>query len=240
MLGMAVKLRRMLVLGWCLLAAIIAGCADGPFNGGGTWNPFLKKEWDKDEQRGPTFHTKMKQLKDLKAQVASLPADKQEALAGEMSLRYRQEGNTLLRGAVVGVLGQLKNANVDETLATAMLDTDPDIRILAARALGQRGNEMSLQTLTKAMGNESTLDVRLAITRELSHFKNSPEATRALALALDDNDAALQYRAIQSLEEVTGRSYGVNVRSWRDYLAGGNPPPYTPSMAERVKGWQLW
>jgi hypothetical protein len=231
---------RRWIFGWSLLAVVLAGCAEGPFNGGGTWNPYLKKEWEKDEQRGPTFHTKMQQLKQLKAQAATLPVDRQEALATEMALRYREEGNTLLRGAVVGVMGQLRSANVDDALTAAMQDSDAEVRILAARALGARGNEMSLQTLAKAMGNESNLDVRMAITRELSNFKNSPEATRALALALDDNDAALQYRAIQSLELVTGRNYGVNARAWREYLAGGNPPAQTPSVADRVKGWKLW
>jgi hypothetical protein len=109
------------------------------------------------------------------------------------------------------------------------------------KGLGKRGNETSLEHLAAAMVNETDLDVRIAVAEELKRFKNSEEATRALALALDENDAALQHQAIQSLEEVTGRSYGMSVPAWREYLAGGNPtPPPGPSLADTVKGWVWW
>jgi hypothetical protein len=83
--------------------------------------------------------------------------------------------------------------------------------------------------------------VRIAIATQLGKFRNSPEATRALSLALEDNDAALQHQAINSLTQVTGRSYGMSVPAWREYLAGGNPPtPPAPSVAEKVKEWVWW
>lgn len=221
--------------------SLLVGCADGPFNGGGTWNPWLRQEWEKDERRGPTFHTQIQQLKELADSVPSLPANRQEELSREMLERYRNEANPLLRAAVIRVVGRLKGSAVDETLKAALTDTEVEVRIAAVKALGQRGNEEALQQLASAMSSESDLDVRIAVAAELKRFKNSSEATRALALALDDNDAALQHQAIQSLEQVTGRSYGMSVPAWREYLAGGNPtPPPGPSLADRVKGWVWW
>lgn len=227
-----------------LLAAVLpalAGCADGPFNGGGTLNPWLRREWEKDERRGPTFHTQMQQLKQLADSAAYEPADRQEQISQEMLERYRNEPNPLLRSAVVKVVGYVNGSAVDETLAAAMKDSEPEVRIAATKALGRRGNEESLRVLSSSMAEDTDLDVRIAIASELKRFRNSQEATRALALALEENDAGLQHQAIASLEQVTGRSYGMNAATWREYLAGGNPtPPPETSIADRVKGWVWW
>jgi len=224
-----------------LLLAVLAGCADGPFNGGGSWNPWLRKEWEADERRGPTFHTEREQLKKLAENGPYEAAERQEQIAAEMMERYRNEPNPLLRTAVVKVAGSVNGSTVDETLQAAMKDDDPEVRMAAAKALGNRGNENALKTLASAMADESDLDVRITVAGQLSKFRNSPEATRALSLALEDNDAALQHQAITSLTQVTGRSYGMSVPAWREYLAGGNPAtPPPPSVAERVKGWVWW
>ena len=228
----------------CLLVCtlgVFSGCADGPFNGGGKWNPWLRKEWEKDERRGPTFHTQREQLQALADSAPTQSPERQEMLAQEMLERYRNEANPLLRQAVVKVVGRLNASSVDETLQVAMKDDDPQVRIMAVKALGQRGNEEALKTLAAAMSEDGDLDVRIAVAAELKRWKNSPEATRALAAALEDNDAALQHQAIASLEKVTGRSYGMNAPAWREYLAGGNPPtPPAPSVAERLKDWVWW
>lgn len=224
-----------------LLLVVLAGCADGPFNGGGTWNPWLRKEWEADERRGPTFHTQRKQLKELAESGSYEPAERQEQIAQEMAERYRNEPNSLLRAAVVKVAGSVNGSTVDETLQAAIKDDDPEVRVAAAKALGNRGNEDALKTLAAAMADESDLDVRIAVAGQLGKFRNSPEATRALALALEDNDAGLQHQAIVSLGQVTGRSYGMSVPAWREYLAGGNPPtPPAPSVAETVRDWVWW
>jgi hypothetical protein len=228
----------------CLLACalgLLSGCADGPFNGGGSWNPWLRKEWEKDERRGPTFHTQRKQLQELADTAPVQSPERQELLAQEMLERYRNEPNPLLRQAVVKVVGRLNASTVDETLQVAMKDDDSQVRIAAVKALGQRGNEAALETLAAAIGEDTDLDVRIAVAGELKRWKNSQEATRALATALDDNDAALQHQAIASLEQVTGRSYGMNAPAWREYLDGGNPPtPPAPSVADRLKDWVWW
>jgi hypothetical protein len=235
-------LRRMLLIVSAFAAgSIVAGCADGPFNGGGRLNPWLRQEWEKDERRGPTFHTQLEQLRELANSAPQLSAQRQEALAQEMLERYRNESNPLLRGAVVQVAGRLRGSTVRETLQAAISDSDPDVRLAAVKALGRRGDEESLQLLAAAIANDTDLDVRIAVASELKRFRNSPDATRALSLALDDNDAALQHQAIVSLEQVTGKSYGMSAPAWREYLAGGNPtPPPSPSLADRVKGWVWW
>ncbi len=76
--------------------------------------------------------------------------------------------------------------------------------------------------------------MRLAAAEALGKI-NSPDSIKALAVALDDRDPALQYAGVQSLKAITGRDYGPDVQAWRQVASGGNPPPYTPSVAERLR-----
>ena len=65
----------------------------------------------------------------------------------------------------------------------------------------------------------------------------SPEAMKALAVALDDRDPAMQYVGVQSLKSITGKDYGPDVQAWRQVAAGGAlPAAPAPSIAERVRG----
>ena len=81
---------------------------------------------------------------------------------------------------------------------------------------------------------DKDVDVRLAAADALGKIK-SPEAVKALAVALDDRDPALQYAGVQSLKTITGRDLGPDVQAWKQVAAGENPPMATPTVAERLK-----
>ncbi len=82
------------------------------------------------------------------------------------------------------------------------------------------------------------MDVRLEAARALGRHKG-PEAAKALALSLEENDPAIQRVAMESLKTSTGKDYGMSVKSWREFLEGGSPkPPDPPSWAERLR--QPW
>ena len=75
----------------------------------------------------------------------------------------------------------------------------------------------------------------MAAARELRRF---PERTayQALGLALQDDDPALQYRAIESLKAASGKDYGNNLQAWQQFAEGQDPgPEYTPSVADRLR-----
>jgi hypothetical protein len=58
------------------------------------------------------------------------------------------------------------------------------------------------------------------------------QSLRALNLALTDRDPAIQLRATESLEKVTGRELGRNVKQWQEYVAqtiGDTPATQTAS-----------
>ena len=75
-------------------------------------------------------------------------------------------------------------------------------------------------------------DVRLAAAKALGETK-SPEAVPALGEALTDTDPAMQYRAVLSLQKVTGKDLGNDVGRWQQYVKGQQPTATSPSLAER-------
>ena len=79
------------------------------------------------------------------------------------------------------------------------------------------------------------MDVRIAAARELRRFPDRV-AYEALGLALQEDDPALQYRAVESLKEASGKNYGNNLQAWQQFAEGKDPgPEYTPSVADRVR-----
>ena len=59
---------------------------------------------------------------------------------------------------------------------------------------------------------------------------------KALAVALEDQDPALQRRAVLSLEKVTGRDLGPDVNAWRQLVREGNvAPAKTTSLANQLR-----
>ena len=122
-----------------------------------------------------------------------------------------------------------------------MTDENPQVRVVACQALGRRQTAKSLESLGKAVAEDTDLDVRLAAARELGRFRD-PAAAQALRPALDDRDTALQGIAMDSLRGITGkREFANSVPTWRQYLDGGNPsPPPAPSIAESLQKYWYW
>jgi HEAT repeat protein len=73
--------------------------------------------------------------------------------------------------------------------------------------------------------------VRLKALRELGAL-GSDAAVPALARALEDPDPAIQYRAVGSLKQVSGRDLGDDVNAWRAWAADPNAKGTEWSIAE--------
>jgi hypothetical protein len=151
------------------------------------------------------------------------------ALPNERSVAYRTE--------VVRTLGTLSTPTAADGLRVAMKDADASVRVVACHAWGQHAGPESLQALAEALGSDNDVDVRKAAARELAQFKD-PLAVRALGVALDDSDPALQHRVVQSLRSVTGKDFGDSVPAWRQFIRGDQIHPDTqPTLAEKLREW---
>lgn len=220
-----------------LLAAVgflsAAGCADGFVPEMRSLNPYVRKQWEEDEKHGPTYYKRIAELKQARAQAASLsPADKQR-LAGEMIDVLAIEKSPVMRGELVKTLAHFPGPATLVALEGASTDNDAEVRIAACQALGRQQGPEVVRLLAQLAG-DADLDVRIESARALGKHKG-PQAAQALALALEENDPAVQRVAMQSLKANTGKDYGMSIAAWREYLDGGTPKtPDPPSWAERL------
>lgn len=226
--------RRLPVLLIAMGLLSLCGCSERPF--GGMADPWSRRSWVEDERFGPTYHTKRQELRKLRRGVGSRSPEEQERTAVELAERLQQEQHPVLRSEIIRALAEISSPIASEALKHAMNDADPDVRVVACQAWGRRGTEEARQVLAQCLGSDTDVDVRIAAARELGAFKDDRQAMQALKLALDESSPALQYRAVQSLREMSGRDYGNDLVAWREFIDGGNPPEQPPpSLADRLR-----
>ena len=103
-------------------------------------------------------------------------------------------------------LGDLAtDADLDfETLKKmALLDGDPDNRIVAVWLLGSMDDKPVMPVLEKALSDPDP-EVRMAALESISEFDNPP--VKALAKALDDTDPEIRFEALSVAAEIDNKS----------------------------------
>jgi hypothetical protein len=219
---------------WVVVAA--AGCAEGPF-GLARYNPVLYEEWKKDEKYGPTLHVRLEEMREWERTAASLAPGREQVICSQLDEIVRTDTNTLLVSQAVRTLGAIESAQSLEAIRFASTHPQPDVRVAACRAWGMKKTPEAAEMLANLLNSDTHLDVRLAAARELKAFPG--EATiQTLAVALEDPDPALQRRCAESLQAVTGRNLGNDVKAWREYIASGQAKPAEPvSVADQFFSW---
>ncbi len=227
----------LLVFGCLLELTALAGCAKGPLWRTGYISPWVRKKWTEDERYGPTLFTRLPAIESLADRAAWMDPAEREQVSREFAEQLRTETNPLVRINLVRALGAFPTETAAEALRTAITDSDSEVRMAACDAWERRGGREALETLAAVVGSDTSLDVRLAATRSLAAFPD-PAAVRALGIALDDADPALQYRAVQSLKSASGVDYGTDLTAWRQFVRGETPlPSREPSLVERLRNW---
>jgi HEAT repeat protein len=221
--------------------AFLSGCADGPVPEMRTLNPWLRKQWNEDEQRVTTYHRKVADLADLRAKALHMASTERDETAVQLAERLKEEKSLALRAEFVRTLAAFNTPVAQEAVLASMNDESASVRVLACKALGHTPSAAGFQALSNAVTADNDLDVRLIAARELGKFRGF-EAPQALRPALDDRDPALQLAAMRSLEALDGhKEYRRNVAVWREHLDGGAPtPPPPPSIAEVVRQYWSW
>ena len=127
---------------------------------------------------------------------------------------------------------------------TAWRDGHTEVRVVAAEAWGSRGGDEAIAVLAAAVADETDIDVRLAATRALGQLADPKFSDRRLVAAiqpaLDNDDPALQYRAVASLRSVTGADYGNDVEAWRLAMAGEKVKPAESGVEIALRSLQWW
>ncbi len=210
-----------------LLLVALGGCQS-------VWRPTF---WPFPERKLSTYHTpamRVDAIHQFAMRSTGIDTPEQREITDQLARQIQVEPDPLVRQAVVATIAEFHTPMAQQVLEAGLSDENAAVRMTCCRTLGRRGEAVSVASLANALRNDKDVDVRLAATEALGKIK-TPEAIKALGIALDDRDPALQYAGVLSLKAVTGRDYGPNVQAWRQVVAGENPPPYTPSVAERLR-----
>ena len=215
----------------CGLAAMTAaGCAE--MNILPSWMPF--QEPASDQMAGVVSPAKrIAELRELSAKAAKYSPDERLEVSERLGRSIRNEQDSLVRMEIIRALGSYPGPTADAILQAALSDVDVQVRIAACESWGKRGDDGAVKLLVESLRSDVDIDVRLAAAKALGETRNQA-AVEALGEALEDSDPAMQYRAVLSLQQATGKDLGNDVYRWQEYVKGEIPEP-TPTLAERLR-----
>ncbi|MEC8346035.1 MAG: HEAT repeat domain-containing protein, partial [Planctomycetota bacterium] len=111
--------------------------------------------------------------------------------------------------------------------------------IAVCESLGLQANTDSIGRLEGVVNGDTENNVRLAAARALGNIPD-PSAARALTLALGDRSPALQFRAMESLKQITGENFEGDAERWRTYVKGEiqidrDPPSFAEQLSRMLR-----
>ncbi|HUY93101.1 MAG TPA: HEAT repeat domain-containing protein [Pirellulales bacterium] len=220
--------------GLCLFLAGGSGCAQqaakkwyDPFG------LFVKKE--EPTVKIKTSAERIKILRDLAKRADELTPDEQQQATEEIRKSLvngnENEDDILVRAQMLRTVAVFPNPLAGQILTVGLNDPDTDVRVACCEAWGQRGGDEAVRLMAETLSGDTDTDVRLAAARSLGVLKD-PKGAPALGAALDDHNPAIQFRAIESLRQITGKTY-IDIKDWRQFVQG--QPPEEPSIAARLR-----
>jgi HEAT repeat protein len=222
--------QRLLFLLCGLAAVTMAGCAELDFLP--SWVPFQGPA--SDEMPGVvTPSQRIVELRKLSEKAASSSEEEKQRVSQQLVTTIQTEKDPLIRLEIIRTLGKYPGTGADTILRAALNDADSQVRVTACEAWGKRGSAEAIKLLSDILRSDVDADVRLAAAKALGATK-SKDAVPALGEALSDSDPAMQYRAMLSLEQTTGKNFGNDVNRWQAYVKGERPEG-SPSLAEQLR-----
>jgi HEAT repeat protein len=195
----------------------MSGCAKGMLWRTGQLSPWARQKLAEEEKIADTLFTKRRRMDEKVAAVRNGSSEAQQKVAEELEGMIANDSVLLIRLHAVKLLGELNCPAAIDALETASGDSNTDVRVAAIDAWKNKSPDVAIAQLQKMVGSDTNIDVRLAATRALGQFKGT-QAIRALSLALNDPDPALQLRAADSLRATTGQPFGRDIVAWQEYV----------------------
>ena len=235
--------RSLIVVLSCWSIAL-AGCGGSSFLAGGPnfW-PFTADADDAaDMQRyGPTRAQRIETVQQMadRASSSGATAKERHEIAVKLAGLIQQEVAPSVRVEHIRALARSRSIEALPVLRAGLQDPDPRVREACCEAWGDYGGDEASAALGSVLGGDTNKDVRIAAARALGEFKSDGNV-RALAVGLQDNDIAVQYRTMDSLGRVSGENLGYDAERWIAYTQGRTPKEPSSSIADRVGGLFRW
>ena len=199
---------------------------------------FGYRGWPLPEHDHTSFNTpsmRIDTVKQFASRADGTDSQEQREYTDQLARQIQIEPDPVVRQSIIHATSEFGTPLAYQILEAGLRDENPTVRIACCEALGRRAQVRSVSSLASVLRDDEDTDVRLAATEALGKIKD-PTAIAAVAIALDDRNPALQFVGVQSMQSLTGKSYGGDVAAWRQVAAGESPPEPKPvSIAERIR-----
>lgn len=224
------RTKRQRIFPTALLSTVmcgLSGCMDGPFYAMKQMNPYYRKEWQKDQELGPTYTQRIDELELLEWRLTSYAPDDQMRWALQLEQLIQSDPSPEFRARAVQAIATIQNDTVTRALNRASADDVEKVRMAAANSWGRQKTAPARDMLLSMASTDASNSVRVIAIRSLGNFEDL-EVRQSLTALMDDRSPAIQYEAAQSLAKLTGRNYGGDFASWKKFLNGEDVPEPTP------------
>jgi len=208
-----------------LLASLLSGCTTRHLSMV-NWNsldPESYKAWAEDEAYEVTWYQQSRQLKQLRQAVTGMPRGEQVRHAEALGTNIAETKDMVLQLELVRTLAVFDVPEAIPGLRQASESDLPEVRIAACRAWEIQSSPERVEILLQRVAGDTNLDVRIAAMRALGTCRSTaaqPLIRESLVDLLDDDDPAIQYAAVQSLEASSELDLNANIQLWKDVLSG--------------------
>lgn len=196
------------------------------------WQHDSKTDRDS-EKYGQTADERMKTLTERAKAARSQGGEAEAVFTAELATMMLTEHDPRVRAEIISVAAGFSTPSAMAICRGGMEDPDDRVRMAACDVWGERGGDEAVSLLSHRYQTDTEIDVRLRAIRRLGAVKDKA-AIRVLAKALEDPDPAVQYRAVASLKQVSGRDLGDDVNRWRAWAADPESEPNW-SVAETLR-----
>jgi HEAT repeat protein len=175
-------------------------------------------------------------IREFASRSTGTDSEDQRKLTNQLARQIQIEPDPFVREIVIETIANFRTPLAQQVLQAGLHDEESAVRIASCRALGAQADPGTVKNLEKTLRADNDQDVRLAAAEGLGAIK-TPDSIQALSIALEDQDPALQFVAVESLKSVSGQDFGGDVRAWRQYAAGQDPAiqERPVSLAEQIR-----
>jgi hypothetical protein len=224
------RCRTALALGLVAAMLVLSGCAK---RFGGAW-PFGEDETAALKKYGPAPVQRIEEMQARAIKMQKASPQEQETFCAEMAKQMPHETDFNVRLAMVNMLAKMETPSANAVLYAGMKDPEADIRVACCEAWAKRPGAPATRILAETLSGDTDMDVRQAAAKALAS-SHDREAVAALGAALEDANPAMQYVAVASLKNVTGKDLGNDVNAWRQLAKQPDPPLREKSLAEKMR-----
>ena len=168
------------------------------------------------EKYGLNADQRIKELRLNAKESRGAGSDAQAEFSRELVNEMLAEHDPRVRAEILRLCAEFDNPSSRAICIGGLDDPDAFVRIAACDAWLEIGGDEAVQHLANCFRSDDDVDVRLHAIRDLGALGNEA-AIPVLAEALEAPDPAVQFRAVSSLKEVSGRDLGNDVNEWREW-----------------------